>query len=88
MEVLLSKMEAVLPKVFATAKSGFASPLRSAMLTAKGPEPVGKSTRGAKVGVVAAAVVVLSRMETLLTLGFYTAKSNLLSPLKSPTLTE
>jgi len=33
------------------------------MLTEKGPSPVGKSTLGAKVGVVAPVGVVLRRME-------------------------
>ena len=35
--VVLSRMEAVLLPLFATAKSGFPSPLRSPILTDKGP---------------------------------------------------
>jgi len=66
--VVLSRMEAVVLvfKPFATAKSGFPSPLMSPMLTDVGPSPVGKSTLVAKVGVVALVAVVLSRMETSL----------------------
>jgi hypothetical protein len=51
--VVLSRMEALLLLKFATAKSGFPSPLMSPMLTEEGPVPVGKSTWVAKVGVVA-----------------------------------
>ena len=46
--VVLSRMEAVSLTEFATAKSGFPSPLMSPMLTETGPLPVGKSTLGAK----------------------------------------
>ena len=46
--VVLSRMEAVLLPLFATAKSGFPSPLMSPMLTEMGLLPVGKSTLGAK----------------------------------------
>src|SRR4028118_145741 len=51
--VLLRRMEVVLLFSFATATSGEPSPLKSPMLTEVGPGPVGKSTLGAKVGVVA-----------------------------------
>ncbi len=85
--VVLSRMETVLLVLFATAKSGFTSPLKSPMLTETGAVPVGKSTLVAKVGVVAT-VVVLSRMEAVLLLRFATAKSGLPSPLMSPMLTE
>jgi hypothetical protein len=64
--VVLSRMEAVLLPLFATAKSGFPSPLKSPMLTEMGSLPVVKSTLGAKVGVVAPVAVVLSRMEAVL----------------------
>jgi len=46
--VVLSRMEAVLLLLFATAKSGLPSPLMSPMLTEMGPLPVVKSTLGAK----------------------------------------
>ena len=64
--VVLSRMEAVLLTLFATAKSGLPSPLKSPMLTDWGLMPVVKSTLVAKVGVVAPVAVVLSRMEALL----------------------
>ena len=64
--VVLSRMEAVLLFPFATAKSGFPSPLMSPMLTDQGLRPVGKSTLVAKVGVVALVAVVLSRSEAVL----------------------
>ena len=86
--VVLSRIEAVLSLRFATAKSGFPSPLMSPMLTEVGTLPVGKSTLVAKVGVVAPVGVVLSRIEALLLLKFATAKSGFPSPLKSPMLTE
>jgi len=86
--VVFSRMEAVSLLLFATAKSGLPSPLMSPMLTERGAEPVVKSTLVAKVGVVAPVVVVLSRMEALLSPGFATAKSGLPSPLMSPMLTE
>jgi hypothetical protein len=59
-------MEAVPLPEFAVAKSGLLSPLKSPMLTDLGLLPVGKGTWGAKVGVGAPVVVVLSRMETSL----------------------
>jgi len=86
--VVLSRMETVLLSKFVTARSGFPSPLMSPMLTKVGVVPVAKSTLGAKVGVVASVVVVLSRMETVLLPLFATAKSGFPSPLKSPMLTE
>ena len=46
--VVWSRMEAVLVIPFATAKSGFVSPLMSPMLTEAAPLPVGKGTWGAK----------------------------------------
>ena len=49
---------------------------------------MGKSTLGAKVGVVAPVGVVLIRMEVLSLLPFATATSGEPSPLKSPMLTE
>jgi 1-acyl-sn-glycerol-3-phosphate acyltransferase len=86
--VVLSRMEAVLLLKFATAKSGFPSPLMSPMLTEWGLVPVVKSTRVAKVGVVALVAVVLTRMEAVLLLKFATAKSGFPSKLKSPMLTD
>ncbi len=85
--VVFSRMETVLLLVFAVAKSSLPSPLKSPMLTEVACEPTVKSTLVAKVGVVAL-VVVLSRMETLAPFWFDTAKSGLLSLLKSPILTE
>jgi hypothetical protein len=64
--VVLRRMEVVSLSSFATATSGFPSPLKSPMLTEEGPVPVGKSTLGAKVGVVAPVAVVLMRMEVVL----------------------
>jgi len=61
--VVLSRMEALLLPLFATAKSGFPSKLKSPMLTQKGILPVGKVAWGEKVGVGAPVAVVLSRME-------------------------
>src|SRR4028119_2015520 len=58
------------------------------MMTSTGLIPVGKSTLGAKVGVVAPVAVVLRRMEMVLLLSFATAKSGFPSPLMSPMLTE
>src|SRR6476469_3648111 len=84
--VVLSRMEAVLLSRFAVAKSGFPSPLMSPMLTEKGKELVGKGSWEAKVRVAAPVGVVLSRMETLFSLLFATAKSGLPSPLMSPML--
>src|ERR671933_489437 len=81
-------METLLLVKFATAKSGFPSPLMLPMLMEWGLVPVGKSTLGEKVGVAAPVAVVLSRMEALLLPLFATAKSGLLSPLMSPMLTE
>src|SRR5919199_1333246 len=46
--VVLSRMEAVLLLMFATAKSGLPSPLMSPILTEVGLVPVVKSTLGAK----------------------------------------
>jgi len=86
--VVCSRMEAVLLKAFATAKSGFLSPLMSPMLTEAAPLPVGKGTWGAKVGVGAPLGVVLSRMEAVLVPEFAVAKSGLPSKLMSPTLTD
>ena len=73
---------------FATAKSGFPSPLKSPMLTEEGLVPVGKSTLVAKLGVVAPVGVVLSRMEAVSLRKFATAKSGFPSPLMSSMLTE
>ena len=81
--VVLSRMEAVLLLMLATAKSGLPSPLKSPMLTDSGLRSVAKVTWVAKVGVVALVGVVLSRIETVLLLKFVTAKSGLLSPLMS-----
>jgi hypothetical protein len=81
-------METVLLLLFATAKSGFPSPLMSPMLTDLGLVPVVKVTWVAKVGVVAPVAVVLSRMEAVLLPVFATAKSGFPSPLMSPMLTE
>jgi sRNA-binding carbon storage regulator CsrA len=64
--VVLRRMEVVSLLRFATATSGEPSPLKSPMLTDQGPSPVGKSTLGAKVGVVAPVGVVLMRMEVVL----------------------
>ena len=86
--VVLSRMEAVVSSLFATAKSGFPSPLKSPMLTETEPVAVAKSTLGAKEGVVAPVGVVLSRMEALLLPMFAVAKSGFPSPLKSPMLTD
>src|SRR4028119_1409145 len=86
--VVLSRMEAVLLPVFATAKSGFPSKLKSPMLRSLGKLPVGKSTLVAKVGVVALVAVVLSRMEAVLLSAFATAKSGFPSKLMSPMLTD
>ena len=86
--VVFSRMETVLLLVFATAKSGLPSPLKSPMLTNWGALPVVKSTLVAKVGVVAPLAVVLSRMEAVLLPLFAVAKSGLPSPLRSPMLTE
>ena len=49
--VVWSRMEAVLVKAFAVAKSGFPSKLMSPMLTEAGLPAGGKSTLVAKVGV-------------------------------------
>jgi len=86
--VVLSRMEAVLLKAFAVAKSGFPSPLMSPMLTEAELLLVAKETWGAKVGVAAKVVVVLSRMEALPLPEFAVAKSGLPSPLMSPRLTD
>ena len=86
--VVLSRIEALSLNSFATAKSGFPSPLKSPMLTDSGLSPVGKVTWVAKVGVVAPVVVVLSRIEALSLKLFTKAKSGLPSPLMSPMLTE
>ena len=51
MAVVLSRMEAVFPERFATAKSGFPSLLKSPILTDLGLLPVAKGTWVAKVGV-------------------------------------
>jgi hypothetical protein len=75
--VVLSRMEAVSLTAFAVAKSGLPSPLKSPMLTERGPVPVEKGTWVAKVGVLAPVVVVLSRMEALSGLKFAVAKSSL-----------
>ena len=64
--VVLSRMEVVWLKLFATATSSFPSPLMSPILTDLGAVPVVKSTLGAKVGVVAPVAVVLIRMEVVL----------------------
>ena len=84
--VVLSRMEVLL--LFAVAKSGFPSPLKSPMLMELGADSVPKVTWVAKVGVVAPVAVVLSKMEALLSLKFATAKSGLPSPLMSPMLTD
>ena len=88
--VVLRKMETVSLARFTTATSSEPSLLMSPMLTQKASIPVGKSTLGAKVGVVAPVGVVLRRMETVLlpVLRFATAKSAFPSPLMSPMLTE
>jgi len=86
--VVLMRMEVVLLLELATATSGFRSPLKSPMLTESNHHPVGKSTLGAKVGVVAPVGVVLMRMEVLLLKRFATATSSFPSPLKSPMLSD
>jgi hypothetical protein len=48
--VVLSRMEALSLPEFATAKSGFPSPLKSPMLTDLGPLPVGKVNLGGESG--------------------------------------
>jgi len=86
--VVLRRMEVVfLVRKFTVAKSGEPSKLKSPMLTDLGRGPAGKSTLGAKVGVVAPVAVVLIRMEVVLLLMFATATSGEPSPLKSPMLT-
>src|SRR4028119_1818452 len=86
--VVWSRMEAVLLKGFAVAKSGFWSPLKSSMLTEAGLLAGGKSTLVAKVGVGAPVGVVLSRMEAVPLPEFAVAKSGLPSPLMSSMLTD
>ena len=68
MGVVLMRTEVVSLSEFATAKSGFPSPLMSLMLTdlLDAVPPVVKSTLGAKVGMAAPVAVVLRRMEVLL----------------------
>ena len=70
----------------ATAKSGKLSPLKSLLSTSRGLLPVLKLTLLAKVGVVAPAVVVFKRIETIWLTEFVTAKSSFPSPLKSSML--
>jgi hypothetical protein len=60
----------------------------SPMRTEEGPVPVEKENWGVKVGVLVPVAVVLSRMETLLSPLFATAKSGFPSKLMSPMLTE
>ena len=86
--VVLSRMEAVLLLQFATAKSGFPSPLMSPMLTEWGSVPVGKSTWVAKVGVVAFGGGGVEQDGGGVAEKFATAKSGFPSPLMSPMLTE
>src|SRR4028118_2429563 len=82
-------METLSLLVFVTATSGFPSKLKSPMLTELGVSPVGKSTLGAKVGVVAPVAVVLRRMEVVfLVRKFTVAKSGFPSKLKSPMLSD
>src|SRR4028119_484601 len=85
---VLRRMETVLllGLRFATAKSGFPSPLMSPMLTELGRLPVVKSTLVAKVGVLDPVVVVLRKMEVVSLKMFATAKSGFPSPLMSPML--
>ena len=64
--VVLMRMEVVLLRKFATATSGYPSPLMSPMLTELGRLPVVKGALGAKVGVRAPVGVVLMRMEVVL----------------------
>ena len=85
---VLRRMEVLLLMLLAVATSGFPSPLKSPMLTERGPIPAVKSALVAKVGVVAPVVVVLRRMDVVSLLKFVTAKSGFPSPLKSPMLTE
>ena len=85
---VLRRMEVVFLLLFAVATSGFPSPLKSPMLTERGPIPAVKSALVAKVGVVAPVVVVLMRMDVVLLPEFAVAISGLPSPLKSPMLTE
>ena len=85
--VVLMRMEVVLLLRFATATSGFLSPLMSPMLTELGSAPVFKSTLGAKVGMVVPVAVVLRWMEVLLK-AFAATTSSFPSKLMSPMLTE
>ena len=83
--VVLSRMEVFLLQMFAVAKSGFPSLLKSPMLTELGPLPTLNLTLVAKVGVVAFVAVVLRRMEAVLSpIPFTVTKSGFPSPLKSP----
>ena len=86
--VVLSRMETLLLILFAVAKSGLPSPLKSPLLTERGSLPVRKKTWGAKVGVTAPVGVVLSRIKPFWLNFSVKAKSGRPSPLKSLMLTE
>src|SRR5262249_49524616 len=83
--------ETLLEALFATARSGRPSPLKSPTPTSKGLDAVVKSCLAAKLGMVAPGVVVLRNTERVLEppleLPFAAARSGKPSPLKSPITT-
>ena len=85
---MFSRTDTVFEKKLATAKSGMPSPLRSPTATQSGAEPVLKSSLGEKLGVTDPGAVVFKRTDTRFDPVSATAKSGLLSPLKSPTATQ
>lgn len=86
--VVLINTERVSSLSFATIRSGLPSPSISAAVTEHGPLPVVKVCWGAKLGVLAPGVVVLSSTEMVLSLKFATIRSGLPSPLRSAAVTE
>src|SRR5437870_1055082 len=85
--VVLSSTDTVSELKFATARSSLPSPFRSPIATDAGAVPVAKSWWAAKLGVAAPGAVVLSSTDTMPELLFATARSNLPSPFRSPTVT-
>src|SRR5688572_613543 len=81
--VVPSNTETLLELALATARSGLVSPLKSAIATKAGLAPAAKSVFGEKVGELAPIEVVSRRIETELELPLATARSGLVSLLKS-----
>ena len=86
--MVFNSTDTVLELALATIRSGRPSPFTSSSATDTGPLPVAKVCWGAKLGVVAPAVVVFKNTDTVLELALATIRSVRPSPFTSPSATE